>query len=401
LPVLPRQRLLTTLLVLWAFAATSWRALRGPNDFALAHWLLDYRLGFIKRGLLGSFTSAATAGRPTESGLVIASFVLFAISSAALLYALLQLAARGRSAGATLLALVLAGSPLVVMHAHLVGYLDGVVIAMTVGAVALALRGRTAAGAVIIAVSVLVHETTLVVGLPAFLFAVYRRGGDSRGGDLRRALAPSLGVFALVAAAQALQSATVVREAIALRLAPVPWLDAVIRESLPVWLTDSFLENLRQCADGLWARALWAVAPVLVAPTALAALVQAWPALGARRDAAFFAAVCAVPQVTHLFAWDGPRLWTWSLFAALLAAWVVAATAPAAEATARRPGRALRVALVAVLLLNLWFTIPLMDGQFDHLARMQRLLLHLPVLVFASTVAWRRPSGNGVQTGLV
>ncbi|MBK6734410.1 MAG: hypothetical protein IPG61_10025 [bacterium] len=392
MPVLPRQRLLTTLLVLWAFAFTSWRALRGPNDFALAHWLLDYRLGFIKRGLLGSFTSAATAGRPTESGLVIASFVLFMISSAALLYALLQLAARGRSAGATLLALVLAGSPLVVMHAHLVGYLDGVVIAMTVGAVALALRGRTAAGAVIMAVSVLVHETTLVVGLPAFLFAAHRRGGN-----LRRALAPSLGVFALVAAAQALQSATVVREAITLRLAPVPWLDAVIRESLPVWLTDSFLENLRQCADGLWSRALWAVAPVLVAPTALAAFGQAWPALGSRRDAAFFAAVCAVPQVTHLFAWDGPRLWTWSLFAALLAAWVVAATAAAPvrgdEAAASRWGRPLGLAFLAVLLLNLWFTIPLMDGQFDHLARSQRLLLHLPVLAYASFRAWRRPSG--------
>ena len=204
-----------------------------------------------------------------------------------------------------------------------------------------------------------------------------------------------------MAAAQVVQSAAAMREAITVRLAPVPWLDAVIRESLPVWLTDSFLENLRQCADGLWSRALWAVAPVLVAPTALAAFLQSRPAIGTRRDAVFFVAVCAAPQVTHLFAWDGPRLWTWSLFAALLAAWVVAATAPAAEATARRSGRALRVALVAVLLLNLWFTIPLMDGQFDHLVRTQRLLLHLPVLVFASIVAWRRPSGNGVQTRLV
>ena len=204
-------------------------------------------------------------------------------------------------------------------------------------------------------------------------------------------------MFALVAAAQALQSATVVREAITLRLAPVPWLDAVIRESLPVWLTDSFLENLRQCADGLWSRALWAVAPVLVAPTVLAAFAQAWPALGVRRDGAFFAAVCAAPQVTHLFAWDGPRLWTWSLFPALLAAWVVAATAaapvPGDGAAARRWGSPPGLAILVVLLLNLWFTIPLMDGQFDHLARSQRLLLHLPVLVFASFLAWRRPSG--------
>src|SRR6185369_16556609 len=42
-----------------ALAATAARAVRLPNDFAEAHWLLDYRYGFIKRGLAGSVLNLA------------------------------------------------------------------------------------------------------------------------------------------------------------------------------------------------------------------------------------------------------------------------------------------------------------------------------------------------------
>jgi len=41
-------------LVGWAMVITMARAVRYPNDFAEAHWLLDYRFGFIKRALAGS-----------------------------------------------------------------------------------------------------------------------------------------------------------------------------------------------------------------------------------------------------------------------------------------------------------------------------------------------------------
>mgnify|MGYP001074915577 CR=1 FL=1 len=41
-------------LVAWAMAVTMARAVRCPNDFAEAHWLVDYRFGFIRRGLAGS-----------------------------------------------------------------------------------------------------------------------------------------------------------------------------------------------------------------------------------------------------------------------------------------------------------------------------------------------------------
>lgn len=76
LPLLRHPRALP-LLVTWTFAVTTWRALRLPNDFSMAHWLLDYRLGFIKRGLVGStaaLVAGVTGGPPSETAIVIASF---------------------------------------------------------------------------------------------------------------------------------------------------------------------------------------------------------------------------------------------------------------------------------------------------------------------------------------
>ena len=393
---LVRQHRPLLLLLGWTFAVTTARALRAPNDFALAHWLLDWRLGPVKRGLPGSALALVTGGAPDPAAAVVAAWCVFAASTAALLYVLWQVSGRGRDAGGTLTALVVAGSPLIVMHAHLVGYLDGVVIALAVPAIALALRGRATAGSLLLAVAVAAHEMTLLVALPAFLLAVRGAGGAAPrdGGALRRALAPSLAVFALVAVAQALQPPGALREAAAARLAAQPGLDPVIAVSLPGWLTDSFLENLRQCAGGAWERAVWAVAPVLVAPALLALLWRARPAWRSRAGAAAFLAACALPQAAQLFAWDAPRIWTWSLLAALLGAWVVTATARPPQGVAGNPGRPfarpVRLALIAAMLVDLSLTMPLMDSQVDHLPLAARLPLHVPVMAGVVALAWGR-----------
>ena len=43
--------ILSCVLMLGALVATVLRTIRWPNDWSEAHWLLDYRFGFVKRGL--------------------------------------------------------------------------------------------------------------------------------------------------------------------------------------------------------------------------------------------------------------------------------------------------------------------------------------------------------------
>ncbi|WP_309762497.1 hypothetical protein [Chryseobacterium sp. SORGH_AS_1175] len=47
------RKVLIPLLYLYALAFSVLKTLRLPNQWAVAHWMLDYRFGFIKRGLAG------------------------------------------------------------------------------------------------------------------------------------------------------------------------------------------------------------------------------------------------------------------------------------------------------------------------------------------------------------
>ncbi|MCX6553302.1 MAG: hypothetical protein NTY02_20235, partial [Acidobacteria bacterium] len=68
-------------LMAWAMAVTVARAARYPNDFAEAHWLLDYRFGLIRRGLAGSIFTLLTSARiltPSAGTVAGVAFVVFA-----------------------------------------------------------------------------------------------------------------------------------------------------------------------------------------------------------------------------------------------------------------------------------------------------------------------------------
>src|SRR5688572_14664661 len=47
-------------LMIYTLVVTIVRSFRTPNDFSEAHWLLDYRFGFMKRALVGEIVSLVT-----------------------------------------------------------------------------------------------------------------------------------------------------------------------------------------------------------------------------------------------------------------------------------------------------------------------------------------------------
>src|SRR6185436_3901677 len=125
-----------------ALAATAARAVRLPNDFAEAHWLLDYRYGFIKRGLAGSVLNLAVRLGLHVSASTIAwiSAVVFAALMAALLAIAGRILMRLEWSGALYLTLAaFTTSPFIVTSAQLLGYLDHLTFLLTLAAVWLAL----------------------------------------------------------------------------------------------------------------------------------------------------------------------------------------------------------------------------------------------------------------------
>ena len=86
--------------------------LAGTRDFVKSYWLVDYSEGFTRRGLAGQLLQFVS-GPPSELATIVAGFVVAGLSIAPALI-LIELLLRERTKAASVVALVLAGSPFVI-----------------------------------------------------------------------------------------------------------------------------------------------------------------------------------------------------------------------------------------------------------------------------------------------
>jgi len=376
------------LLLAWTLAVTVLRAVRWPNDFAEAHWLLDYRLGLIKRGLPGELLALATrlvGGRPTEGLIADISLLVFAAFVVALLAIVLRLVAgHGWSAAAVLAGVAVLSSSYVVMAAHLMGYFDHLVVLLGAAAVASLLRGRPWWAGSALAVSVLVHEQTLVMGYPVACLAWLQVNDRRHAAGERRLpalpLAVPLVVFGALAIAGARMSADVFQDTFTRHLESYPFVGGDMHLFVPEWLSVGLIESaggqLHRFVERLASRDIL----VLIIPTVLAlvTLTVDRRASGSRLRTVVLAAAVLAPQTLHMAGWDTVRIWTYSIVAALLCAWILAETGH------RRPVQtspAVPLVAVTALILNVMLVTPLYDNLNERFALVGRAWLYLPVLV--------------------
>ena len=326
-------------LVAWAMVITMARAIRYPNDFAEAHWLLDYRFGFIKRGLAGSVLSlASSAGlvAPSARTLAVVGIAVFA----AFILLLLRAASRLVSSDADpavlfAMAAVFASSPFIVTTAHFMGYLDHVFLAAAFGGAWLARSGRWWHAAVVAACGVLVHESFVLVGLPLVLLgAIVRPAAGTRTG--RPAAWPLLALPLLAAAAlwaseTFLLDRVVLRNQIAARLSAFPFVGGDMNLFVPDWLTTGTLANWRDQRHAFWRHLSDPNLLRLMVPSAallvLAAAAVSPPGTRGRRGLAVAAAALS-PLLLHAVAWDTARIWTYTIVAGFGGVWLCSRRQP-------------------------------------------------------------------------
>jgi hypothetical protein len=163
--------------LLWTVTVTLARAVWEPNDFAAAHWLIDYRFGFIRRGLAGSLLSlfCGVTGQEASYGLIAAVGVLCLVATTAcLLWAMSILLSRADwDLGTGVFCVIMASSPMVVLAAHLISYLDAVFFLLFTAALAAPYCNRYLLAAGIQIVAVFIHESYVLVCWPAVLAACY------------------------------------------------------------------------------------------------------------------------------------------------------------------------------------------------------------------------------------
>jgi len=393
-------------LVGWAMVITMARAVRYPNDFAEAHWLLDYRFGFIKRGLAGSVLECLSwtgLVRQTADTIAVLSFTALALLAIALLAVSARLLRTdGRPGASFAAAAVFATSPFVVMTAHFMGYMDHLVVLASFGAAWLALRGRAWPAGIIAALGVLVHESFLLIGWPLVLVAASLNRTVTRGPAARVLpfMLPLAAAAALGVSETWLLDPATVRQQLVARLTSFPFIERDINIFLPEWLTTGALANLRSQAhafgrhmsDVNLLRLMLPTTAFIVAFTGVSA-----PAGERIRRTLLTALAASAPLLMHAVAWDTARIWTYTVVVAFGCAWLFCASNPIEPARERRWMLALAV---PVLLANTLGHSPLMDGETERFSTAMRLFLYAPFIAGAALAlgeGFRQPRAGPPQ----
>ncbi|MBW8866180.1 MAG: hypothetical protein JF610_02445 [Acidobacteria bacterium] len=384
--------------------ATCLRAARLPNNFATEHWLIDYRFGFVKRGLVGSLVSLAAGAlgaRPSEGAIDALAVVAFGAFCAAIMWVCVRLLRRGRwSSDLALAALVFLSSPFIVMSAHLVGYYDNIVVMLAIVSLALVFERRTWAAAVVQGISLLVHENTLLIALPAVVWAAWLDARSSpRAARRMLPLLVPIVMFALLAVRQG-TAPHHLESSLTHYLATYPFVAGTLADvRVPHWVTIGFYDSYRLHQGHLQERLLSQTMIALVFPSLLAlvgALFAADGVAAVSADLAIVLVICLLPQAMHVMVWDTSRTWTYSILCAFLLLWIDVERRP----TRPRGSQFGMFVSVAALVMNAIAVTPLMDGLREHFEVTARLWIYAPVFAVGLGLARQsRPRASGEPGG--
>ena len=370
----------------WTLAATAARAIREPNAFAQAHWLLDYRFGVMKRGLIGSLGAVLTGvfGRQMTPRLILACSAVALFGMFAGMLVLLYRSA-GRHApkdDALAAGVVFVSSSFVVMNAHLLGYLDAFLYLFAIASVALTLNHRPFLGAFVSSVAMLAHESYILIGFPLVCLASWAALGTRRTGTGWRSRVVALSVPVLVfAAIPSIQALTT--DPLTLRQHLTHHLDsfgfvADRSEWVALWQTTTFLEFFREESGDFSERLLSPDAWTSLGPSLLTLLLFMYASFRIRVFSTLsimLLGVVAAPLAMHAVAWDYGRISTYTIGSAFIALWILAET--------QRAWKAPRVFFALAILvsgLNALTRMPLMDDEVERFSDVTRLLIYLPSL---------------------
>lgn len=165
------RKFLLIFLYLYALIFSVSKTIRIPNQWAQSHWLLDYRFGFIKRGLAGEIFGFLSE-KNTLSITVLSIVILAALYFLLVKIALQETLRNAKSFYRILFFVVFLLSQYMVFSAHLIGYLDHVIFLLTILAVDLITRNKMFLSSLVAVFSIFIHEISVFLMLPVCCFAI-------------------------------------------------------------------------------------------------------------------------------------------------------------------------------------------------------------------------------------
>ncbi len=397
------QKLGIATLLLYTLLITVLRSVRAPNDFAKAYWLLDYRFGFVKRGLAGEFLSSITGlfGVPITLSLIsVVSGAALAAFSLLLIAMCLRLIYRDAwSVESVLVSLVFLSSPFIVLSAHIIGYYDNIVFILGILSIFFVLKRKVWLSALIQVLAFLVHEIAVVIAFLPYVFVLFRTHAMSQTRSRLKSLYLPIIVpataFLAIAACWQLCMVPNFADLLAAHLSKFPFIGRSRNELVPQWLVTPPSEYF-SVQSGLFFENVFSLRMLkMVLPSTVPILFYVMM-VGRIRNLKFqfwlIVVVCLAPLVLLILAWDTPRLWSHTILLEYIVLWIFS------ELNQSHGNSViLRYLCILALLLNTLMVVPLLDPVADRLSQEMRLLLLIPS---AGGIVWLITRERGIRNVL-
>lgn len=388
------RKVLLVVLYLYALIFSVLKTIRLPNEWAEAHWLMDYRFGFVKRGLAGEIFGWFFE-KNEYNILVISSGILFLLYFLIFRIAVKEVFKEVNSFYRILFFLIFFLSGYVVFSAHLIGYFDHLVFLLTILVVFLVKKKKIFLSSLIVTFSIFIHEISFFLMLPISCFALIITEDPDKNFSFKNIftsyLLKKLALF-LVLPFFSIIIVSLYQEIngkdyfslIYNYLKKYPFINDRRADSLSSAYTTSFSYYFNDESPHFFQRLFISKGTILFGIPILFSLWMIFKEFNLKQHFQLFlllAIVSFVPLLLHAIAWDTYRIWSFPFMILFLGFWILSSKFKIEHKESRNLSTLEIVFFILCFLLVTLIPNILFDNEVERFPLIARSIIILPIFL--------------------
>ncbi|MFN1218026.1 hypothetical protein ACKW6Q_13735 [Chryseobacterium kwangjuense] len=391
------RKFLIIFLYVYALAFSVIKTLRLPNEWSESHWLLDYRFGFIKRGLAGEIFGFFF--EKSILNIQIVSAVILGLLYVALVVIPVRQTFQKYSIRKVLFYLLFFLSQYVVLSAHLIGYLDHLIFLLTILAIYLIKIKKIFWASLLTVVSVVMHEISFFLMVPICLFALMVYQMPDKKLVFSQDLFKKAGLF-LVLPVLATLSVSLYQELygkendqlILHYLRNTGFISQNVAVMISSAYTESFGTYLKQQSPFFIERLFLSKNTIKFGIPiffVIYLVCREFKKLD-RRILIILAAVTLSPLLLHAIAWDTFRIWAYPFMIIFLGLWILTSRFPDGEASDDPLSWFEIVLFIVSVILVAVFQNTLFENEIERISKLERCVVLIPVMITVAFLYFKK-----------
>ncbi|MDQ1802881.1 hypothetical protein RAH57_02705 [Chryseobacterium sp. CKR4-1] len=396
------RKVLFIIVYTYALVFSVLKTIRFPNQWSVAHWMLDYRFGFIKRGFAGGFLGLFV--EKNEQNIFVLSVFIILLLYGLLLFMASKETIRNKGDVYTLVFyLTFFLSQYIIFTAHLIGYLDHIIFLLTILVIWLLRKKKILLASLVASISILIHEVSFFLMLPICCFALVVDGvsGEriSFKDTLNSHLIKRISFFLILPLAVTFgvsayqeMSGSNYHKMIFNYLDHLEFINAKVADSVASAYTVKFTDYIQDESPHFFQRVFVSKCSIFFGIPILFMMYVVYRKFEKANKylLLLFAIVILIPLGLHAIAYDTYRIWSFPFMILFLGYWILSSGYNVSVDVSEK--LSLPEILLAALAIALVSLVPsqLLDDEVERFSLVQRLLILIPLLALGTACFYKK-----------